>query len=392
MNKADRAIELMRQLISVDTTPEKPTAPLLNMIEDLFQQNGVVYKKKMIKDGAHGVLLGRIGDDKPGGCLISGHLDVVSVEGQEWATDPFTLHHADRRLYGRGACDMKGFIACALSLIPDWRQQKLETPIYLGFTTDEETSVETINDLIGLIDPVNRPRIAILGEPTSMEIVNGHKGVQEFFVDIKGIASHASRPDLGENAIYVAHDIIGFVRDLGTRLEQSHRDYSFNPPYATTNVGTISGGIAVNIVAEACRVAWDIRQILNQQADEVKAEFAAYIKDVIEPNYPNAKILVNYMFMPALEPRSANMAVDVAQHLLGLTYTETASFATEGGYLQAVGIDTIVCGPGSIKQAHKADEYVDVTQIEQCVTMLEGLSRPDILAQLASPQSKADIH
>lgn len=377
----DKSIACIRGLIAFDTTPDQPTTPLLDYTEDFLRQHGVTCHRTALHDGRHGVLLARIGPDVDGGCVLSGHIDVVPVTGQAWATDPFALHDDGNRLYGRGACDMKGFVGCVLSMVPYWQQAGLTKPIYIALTCDEETSVESIYDVLRLIEGRATPKIAILGEPTGMEIIAAHKGAQEFVVDIKGMAAHASRPDLGKNAINMAGRLIGFTEKLQADLKEDVVNDSLFPPYATVSVGMIKGGNAMNTVAEHCCMNWNVRQITQAQTVMVANALDKFIADAAADT-ANPTLSYRQHIMPALELRCDNPAIVLAKHVLGVDETKTAPFATEAGYYQAADIDCIVCGPGSIEQAHRPDEYVDIDQIEKCLAFLRGLAQPHVQAML----------
>lgn len=369
----DQAIEMIAQLVLYDTTPDKPTMPILQYIANYFSENNVDYTIAPTKKEGHGVLLGRLGPKVSGGILFSGHLDVVTTDGQDWDHNPFLLTRDEERLYGRGVCDMKGFIGCVLSMIPIWRHENLSKPIYFGFTTDEESEVRTIADLIKIIDPEAKPAIAILGEPTNMQIIDSHKGVQDLCIHIKGSPAHSSRPDLGINAIDIAYDLISFCKTRADTYKQTANADHFYPPYPTLGIMKISGGNSSNIIPEQASLYWHLRHVLNQQAQEDKTILADHIQQVVQPHYPAAQFNIHdELFMPALERREKNVARDFLQDVIGTKIT-TAPFCTEAGYYQSAGIDVVVCGPGSIEQAHKANEFVDVSQIKLCLNLLSSI-------------------
>ena len=378
VNAADlkQAIATLSDLIAFDTTPSQPTAPLLDYVEGIFQQHGLSFQRVDTQPGRHGVLLARIGPQVAGGCLLSGHIDVVPVEGQSWQSDPFTLRNDGERLYGRGTCDMKGFAGCVLSMLPYWQQATLTKPIYIAFTCDEETAMDSIGDVLRLIDPSMKPTVAILGEPTGMDIVGTHKGAQEFVVNFKGVPAHASRIDLGVNAINAAARLINMTDELQEQLKVDVQNDTLFPPYATVCVGMIKGGNAVNTVAEHCCVHWNVRQVANTQTELVLRALDDFMAtEATAVNYERNAI-------PALELRCDNPAIRLGKTLLQTDEVKTAAFATEGGHYQIAGIDCIVCGPGHIEQAHRPDEYVDIAQLEKCLAFLARLSDPDIQAML----------
>lgn len=369
----DQVIEMITQLVWHDTTPDKPTLPILQFIAHYFSEYGVDYTIVPTKKKGHGVLLGRLGPAVSGGILFSGHLDVVTTDGQDWAHNPFELTKDKDRLYGRGVCDMKGFIGCVLSMIPTWAHENLSKPIYFGFTTDEESEVTTIADLVKIIDPEIKPAIAIVGEPTNMQIIDSHKGVQDLCIHIKGVPAHSSRPDLGVNAIDIAHDLMSFCKKRADTLKATAAADHFNPPYPTLGIMKMAGGNSSNIIPEQASLYWHLRHVMNQQALEDKTILAGHIQQVVQPHYPTAQFNISdELFMPALERREKNDARDMLQKIISTKVT-TAPFCTEAGYYQSAGIDVVVCGPGSIEQAHKANESIEISQIQLCLDLLRKI-------------------
>lgn len=363
-------LDILQKLIALETVPENSAQQVLAFVEGIFQKYGLPYEKTATENDHRGSLLARIGPRVAGGLVLSGHLDVVSVADQDWTSPPFVLTDKGDRLVGRGTCDMKGFVACVLSMIPYWLTQKWNRPLYIALTTDEETQSQTIKDLCEVLDKEPKPALAIIGEPTLMNIVTAHKGTHAFVVEIQGKSAHSSRPDLGISAIEIAHDIMSYLRNLARDLKIVPREETLDPPYITVNIGKITGGTADNIVPEHCKIEWHLRQILNAQAEDIEASFRAFIKEQIEPNWAGAKIKVEARIFHALEPRATNKAADFVQTLCPTAVRTTAPFATEAGYFQKQGLDVVVCGPGSIEQAHKPDEFVLKSQIEDCLKML----------------------
>jgi acetylornithine deacetylase len=371
------AIEMLARLVAFDTTPEKSAAPILAFVESLFKARGVESRKILREDGKLGALWGRLGPRVEGGIVLSGHLDVVSVEGQNWATDPFKLKDRGDKLYGRGACDMKGFVACALSALSVLAKQTRETPLYFAFTTDEETENRTIHDLVKLLEDEPKPRAVIVGEPTEMNVVTAHKGTHVFFIDITGRAAHSSRPDLGISAIEIAHDILSYIRSVGESFKKGPLFDSFDPPYATNNIGQIHGGTASNIIPEHCALVWQLRPILNAQATQTEDSFRAFLEKDLASKWPEARIDLRVAHcLPALEPRATNEAAALAQKALPNAKMETAPFATEAGVFQESGLDVAICGPGSVTEAHKPDEFVAKAQLSSCLGFLEKITAP----------------
>lgn len=372
-NDLQNAVRIIGELIAFQTTPDQPTLPLINYVESILADNSVTYWKQVVGDGQHAVLLARIGPEAEGGCLLSGHIDVVSSEGQQWTSDPFQLRLDDQKIYGRGACDMKGFVGCVLALIPYLTQQKLLAPIYLALTCDEETKMLSIHEVLKLLGSTAKPRIAILGEPTSMEIVGAHKGAEDFTVEIVGRAAHGSRPDLGNNAINAAGKLIAFTEDLQEQLKQDIQDERLFPPYATVSIGKIDGGNAINTIAERCCVYWNVRQVANSQSAKVVAQLEKFMSDNSVKEEPALTMRYSRLSIPALEWRCDNPALKVGAAIRGGS-VQAVPFATEAGYYQQADIDCIVCGPGNIEQAHKPDEFVEISQIEKCLDFVKALT------------------
>lgn len=371
----DAALKIIADLVAFDTTPARPTLPLIDYVGRYLAQQGVESRMQVVEAGRHAALVARIGPDVSGGVVLSGHVDVVPVDGQDWKTDPFKLHNDGKRLYGRGTCDMKGFIGCVLAMVPAWMGEGLARPIYLALSCDEETSNKGVHAVLDVLrDEAAALSCVVIGEPTGMKVVSAHKGTMVFDVAIKGRACHSSHPELGLNAISVAHDVISFVRELeGDLREETHHD-AFNPPYCTVNLGKIEGGSAANIVAGSCRLTWQLRQILNAQAEDVRARFMALL-DGLRLRHPGVEVdCVEHDKMIPLEPRADNAAAALAQRLTGETAAGTVAYATEAGYFQKAGYAVAVCGPGHIEQAHAPDEFLALDQADRCLRFLKMLS------------------
>ncbi len=331
--------------------------------------------------GTKANLWATLGPDADGGIVLSGHTDVVPVTDQDWTTDPFDMVERDGRLYGRGTCDMKGFIAACLTMAPAFADRVTTRPLHFAFTHDEETGCIGAGHLVAaLSDRGLRPAIAIIGEPTEMRIVEGHKGCYEYTTEFHGLPGHGSAPDLGVNAVeyaarYVAR-LLALKELLKARTPETSR---FDPPWTTINVGALHGGVAHNVIAPRARVDWEMRPVVTADADFVKDDLAGYVTDILLPAMravdPSADILTHVIGeITGLQPMEPNAARALVAELTGANGAHLVPFGTEAGLFQSLGLHAVVCGPGSIEQAHKADEYVALDQLQACLDMLEKLA------------------
>jgi acetylornithine deacetylase len=358
------ALEILERLVAFDTVSARSNLELIDWVEDYLKQYGIAAVRSSAFDGKAN-LYATIGPGDRGGVLLSGHTDVVPVAGQEWRSDPFRLSEAGGRLYGRGSADMKGFIALVLALVPELAQRPLKVPLHLAFTHDEETGCFGAPALIGALPQgAARPELAIVGEPTSMEIANAQKGCSFFRTRITGQDGHSSAPDRGVNAILAAAEIVAEIGRLHAVARARARPESgFDPPHTSLSVGTIQGGTAVNIIARECAFDWDLRTLPDEDRAELKGQIDRFIQTDLLPRmravFPQAAVetetIVN---VPPLVPKRGSPAEALARRLTGANTTTTVSFASEAGLYQEAGIPAIVCGPGSINVAHKPDEFI----------------------------------
>ena len=316
-----------------------------------------------------------------GGIVLSGHTDVVPVEGQDWSSDPFTATLRNRRVYGRGACDMKGFIAATLAFAPHLQEIGLKRPIHLAFTYDEEVGCLGAQVMLKELRATGRkPALCIIGEPTMMKIIEGNKGCCEYTTHFTGLEGHGSMPDKGVNAIEYAVQYVTKLLEVGEVLKTRAPEGSrFDPPWSTIQIGRMAGGIARNIIAGSCAVEWELRPINGTDFAFTKEEITGFVENVLLPRmravYPDAAVITETIGEVAgLEPMSRSEAVELVRALTGNDEpAECVSFSTEAGLFQEMGVDTVVCGPGSIEQAHKPDEFVELDQLSACLEMIEGL-------------------
>jgi len=315
-----------------------------------------------------------------GGIILSGHTDVVPASAKEWSSNPFVATEKNNKVYGRGSCDMKGFIACALAVAPYFASQNLKKPIHFSFTYDEETACQGAPIMIRELKKRNiNCSVCIVGEPTSMKAIQAHKGCYEYSTHFTGLAGHGSAPDKGVSAVEYAVRFINKLMDLREELKKRvPKNSVFTPPYSTLQIGRIKGGLARNVIADQCVVDWELRPVVPEDGKFVNESIETYIKDVLLPEmkkvYPKANIekeIIGEIIGFAKEEKSD--AVNLACNLTGDNSQDVVSFGTEAGLFQEIGISTVVCGPGSIEQAHKIDEHVSFEQLKLCLKMLINL-------------------
>jgi len=315
-----------------------------------------------------------------GGIILSGHTDVVPASAKEWSSNPFVATEKNNKVYGRGSCDMKGFIACALAVAPYFASQNLKKPIHFSFTYDEETACQGAPIMIRELKKRNiNCSICIVGEPTSMKAIQAHKGCYEYSTHFTGLAGHGSAPDKGVNAVEYAIRFINKLMELREELKKREpKNSAFTPPYSTLQIGRIKGGLARNVIADQCVVDWELRPVVPEDGKFVNESMATYVKDVLLPEmkkiYPKSSIekeIIGEIIGFTKEEKSD--AVNLVCNLTGDNSRDVVSFGTEAGLFQEIGISTVVCGPGSIEQAHKIDEHVSFDQLKLCLKMLIDL-------------------
>ncbi len=372
---------ILEDLIAFPTVSDSSNLDLIVYLANLLESAGARVSLFPDETGAKANLFATLGPERDGGIVLSGHSDVVPVVEQNWASDPFVLHEADGRLYGRGACDMKGFLAATVAMAPVLGEAIEERPLHFAFTYDEEVGCFGARALMASLEQHGlRPSMAIVGEPTNMRIIEGHKGCFEYSTRFHGLAGHGSAPDRGVNAVEYAARYLGRLMELKDELRlRAPAGSQFDPPWATINVGALHGGVAHNVIAAEAQVDWEMRPVEAADADYVKRSLQRYTEDVLLPAMqavdPEARIDLDIIGEVAgLAPTHESEARDVLMELTGANDTDLVAFGTEAGLFQEAGMSVVVCGPGSIEQAHKPDEYVEITQLEQCLTMLGRLA------------------
>lgn len=367
---AASAIDILRHLVAFDTTSSASNLPLIDYVEAYLAKHGVASRRIANADGSKANLLATIGPADMGGFVLSGHTDVVPVEGQPWSRDPFTLAEDGGRLYGRGTADMKSFIALALAAVPYLTPRMMKRPVHLAFSYDEEVGCLGAPDLIeALVAEGHRPVATIVGEPTEMAIINSHKGIHLYEVVVTGREAHSSLAHEGVSANMIAIGMLGALGRIAESERADHRDARFDPPWSTLTVGTIHGGTAANILARECRFTFDLRMVPDRDIDAVLAPFRAAVEDAqarLKDEGEETGITVRAIAeVPPLRREEEGAAERLAAMLSDpATPAGAVSYGAEAGQFQAAGISTVICGPGSIVQAHRPDEYIEVTQIE----------------------------
>ncbi len=380
MSLIDDTKEILAELIAFPTVS---TDSNLHMIQWLAQRLGDLGAQVEIwydTSGNKANLFATLGPMRDGGIVLSGHSDVVPVADQDWTTEPFEMVERDGNWYGRGACDMKGFIAAVMAMAPRYAALDLQRPLHFAFTYDEETGCLGAQALAEqLVEQGIRPAVAIIGEPTMMKIIEGHKGCCEYSTHFTGLEGHGSSPDLGVNAVEYAVRFVGRLMELKEELKpRAPATSRFDPPWTTINTGALIGGVAHNVIPGKARVDWEMRPVQKSDMNFVKDAVHDYVTRVLEPAMqevcPDAGIETEVIGeVGGLEPMEPSEARELVSALTGGNDVGVVPFGTEAGIFQDIGMSVVVCGPGSIAQAHKPDEFVAIDQMEQCLDMLERL-------------------
>jgi acetylornithine deacetylase len=373
--------EILQTLVGFDTTSRLSNLALVEWVEAYLDGYGVPHRRVLNHDGTKSNLLATVGPAVEGGAVLSGHTDVVPVDGQPWTSDPFAIVERDGRLYGRGTCDMKGFLALALAAVPDLIAANPRRPVHLAFSYDEEIGCLGAP---GLIEVINRelpkPAFVVVGEPTDMVAVNGHKGITYYRVTVMGREAHSSQTQQGVSAIMEAVALMASLTDLAARLERDADPASpFTPKGATLTIGIVHGGTAGNILARECRFLFDLRCPHTLDPQVVLAPFFAEVRSLdaaLKARAPEAGVEIEMQSnVPPFAPEPEGAAESFARRLAGDNGPPRAvAFATEAGQFQRSGLSTVLCGPGSIAQAHQPDEFVEISQMERGVAFMRRLT------------------
>jgi len=376
-------LKILSELIKFQTVSGTSNLKLIEYCEKKLSKLGATFFKTIDEAKQRVNLFSTIAGKQKlngGGIILSGHTDVVPASAKEWSSDPFVATEKNNKVYGRGTCDMKGFIACTLALAPYFASQNLKKPIHFSFTYDEETACQGAPIMIRELKKRNiNCSICIVGEPTSMKAIQAHKGCYEYSTHFTGLAGHGSAPDKGVNAVEYAIRFINKLMELREVLKKrGPKNSVFTPPYSTLQIGRIKGGLARNVIADQCVVDWELRPVVPEDGKFVNESIETYVKDVLLPEmkkvYPKANIekeIIGEIIGFTKEEKSD--AVNLVCNLTGDNSRDVVSFGTEAGLFQEIGISTVVCGPGSIEQAHKIDEHVSFDQLKLCLKMLIDL-------------------
>jgi len=373
------ARDLLTTLVGFDTTSRRSNLALIEWVERYLDGLGVNHRRVPNADGTKSNLLATLGPAEPGGVVLSGHTDVVPVDGQPWSTDPWTVVERDGRLYGRGTCDMKGFLALALAAAPELARTA-RRPVHLAFSFDEEVGCLGAPLMIEVIRrELPPPALVVVGEPTDMVAVNGHKGIATYKVTVTGRESHSSQTQQGVSAVMAAARLMNALTDLSERLEAEADPASpFTPKGATLTIGLVNGGTAHNIIARHCEFVFDLRTPPGLKADAVLKDFRAQVAAMdaaLKARAPEAGVVLEKRTdVPPFAPEPNGVAEAFARRLAGDNGPpRVVAFAAEAGQFQEAGFSTVICGPGSIAQAHQPDEYVEVSQMQRGASFMRRL-------------------
>ena len=384
----ENSVKILTDLIAFKTISGEDNNSLINYCDEILKKLGATSFKTFDNEKKRVNLFATLKSKKSNGkkpIILSGHTDVVPVS-KSWSTDPFKATIKGNKLYGRGACDMKGFIACTLAYAPIYSKANLDRDIHFSFTFDEETACQGAPLLIKELNKRGiNDGICIVGEPTNMKIIDAHKGCYEYTTYFEGLAGHGSAPDKGVNAVEFASKYINKLLEIREILKtRTPKDSVFKPPYTTLQIGGISGGIARNVIADKCHVDWELRPVVKEDGEFVNSEMDKFVKEKLLPEmikiYPKSLIKKEIIGEIIGFNRSEKSdACEFISTLTGDNSREVVSFGTEAGLFQEIGISTVVCGPGSIEQAHKVDEYIVLDELKKCLKLLEGIKNNSII-------------
>ncbi|CAH0242058.1 Acetylornithine deacetylase [Pseudomonas sp. Bi70] len=372
---------LLERLIGFATVSRDSNLELIEFIREYLAGFDVASELFHNAEGTKANLFATIGPTNRGGVVLSGHTDVVPVDGQAWTVEPFQLSERDGRLYGRGTADMKGFIACVLAAVPELVQRPLQVPVHLAFSYDEEVGCLGVRSMLAELEKrPHKPTLCLIGEPTELKPVLGHKGKLAMRCEVHGAACHSAYAPYGVNAIEYAARLIGHLGDIGARLAQpEHHDPRFDPPFSTVQTGVIKGGRALNIVPAECAFDFEVRALPDFDAQSVADELQQYAAEQLLPKMQAVSTASDIRLQPlsaypGLATPPDSEAARLLARLCGSNDFGTVAFGTEGGLFDGAGIPTVVCGPGSMEQGHKPDEFVSVEQLQGCDALLSRLA------------------
>ena len=375
-----RAIALLDRLVAFDTESSLSNLPLIDFVEDYLLGLSARVTRIPNANGDKAALFVTFGPDIDGGVLLSGHTDVVPVVGQKWTSPPFVLRREGDRLYGRGTCDMKGFDALCLAMAPEFLAAPLKKPVHILLSYDEETTCAGCLDAIARFgQDLPRPALAVIGEPTMMQVADAHKSIATYRTCVTGHEAHSSKPWLGVSAVHVACELVAALERIGVELQGDRDPHGrFDPAFSTVHVGMIRGGTARNIMARQCEFFWEFRGLPHAPQDAALKKLEAFSAALAAErfgNFPNARIETFVEIeAPGLSAENDSSAASLALALSRANHTIAVPYATEAGQFQFGGMPAVICGPGSIDQAHQPDEYIEIAQLAEGVAFLRRLA------------------
>ena len=378
----NNSVRILKDLIAFKTISGQDNSSLIDYCDEILKKLGATsfrtYDNEKKRVNLFATLKTKNSKTKKP-IILSGHTDVVPVS-KGWSTDPFTATVKGDKLYGRGACDMKGFIACALAYAPIYSKSNLDRDIHFSFTFDEETACQGAPILIEELKKRDiKNGICIIGEPTNMKIIDAHKGCYEYTTYFKGLAGHSSAPHKGVSAVEYASKYVNKLIELREKLKsRAPKDSIFDPPYSTLSIGGVFGGIAHNVIADKCHVNWETRPVVKEDGVFLNQEIDKYANEVLLPEmkkvFSNASIEKDIIGeIVGFDRVNKSEACELISSLTGDNSRQVVSFGTEAGLFQEIGISTVVCGPGSIDQAHKIDEFIILDELKKCLNLLDGI-------------------
>lgn len=375
------AKKILKELVAFPIFGGESNWEIINFINDYLEQYKIEFHLLPNLHGDKNSLICRFGPPIDGGVILSGHTDVVPVEGQIWETNPFKLTEKNNKLYGRGAADMKGFLACCLTFVPDLLLAKLRRPIYFAFSYDEEIGCLGTPDLLkGILEHYDeKPKYAIIGEPSMMRAIIGQKGASFFRTTVKGSTGHSSQIMEEVSAVHEAAKLIAWFEGLTEEYLSSGRvDERFAPPHTSIHVGMIRGGTSANIIAENCYFEWDIRAIPTDSIEKIISDFSLHCEKVenkLREKSSHARITTNMIFpiVPGFITSENSSVIQLATSLTKNNELKTVSYGSEASFFAEAGYETVICGPGSISQAHRANEYISISQLNEGLSFIKGL-------------------
>ena len=383
----DNSVKILTDLIGFKTISGEDNSLLIDYCDDILKKLGATsfrtYDDEKKRVNLFATLKAKNSNTKKP-IILSGHTDVVPVS-KGWSSDPFTATVKEDKLYGRGSCDMKGFIACALAYAPIFSKSNLDRDIHFSFTFDEETACQGAPILIEELKKRDiKDGICIIGEPTNMKIIDAHKGCYEYTTYFKGLAGHSSAPHKGVSAVEYASRYVNKLIELREKLkERAPKDSIFDPPHSTLSIGGVFGGIAHNVIADKCHVNWETRPVVKEDGVFLNQEIDKYANDVLLPDmkkkFSPSSIEKNIIGeIVGFDREEKSDACELISNLTGDNSRQVVSFGTEAGLFQEIGISTVVCGPGSIEQAHKIDEFIVLDELKKCLDLLDGIKKNSI--------------